>query len=234
MTPVVIEVAINGATTRERNPHVPLSLEEIVAAVDACVAAGASVVHMHAGSPVVGGAQRHPPEPYVEAFRTCLARHPGLLMYPTLSGGGPGTAIAERYAHLEALRAAGLLRLAPIDPGTMNYGVRDAAGAPPAHDAVYVNTFGDVDGAFRHCRAHGLGWDHDIIWCMHSNERQIHKLSVKDGTLLEIVQLGANDPDPHGMCLSGGKLYYCDAGIAPTGKNNASPHAGWVCRIDIV
>ena len=157
MTPVVIEVAINGATTRERNPHVPLSLEEIVASVDACVAAGASVVHMHAGAPVVGGAQRHPPEPYVEAFRACLARHPGLLMYPTLSGGGPGTAIAERYAHLEALRAAGLLRLAPIDPGTMNYGVRDAAGAPPAHDAVYVNTFGDVDGAFRHCRAHGLG-----------------------------------------------------------------------------
>ncbi|MCC6293831.1 MAG: hypothetical protein IT164_14370 [Bryobacterales bacterium] len=83
-------------------------------------------------------------------------------------------------------------------------------------------------------RAHGLGWDHDTIWCMHSNERQIHKLSVKDGALLEIVQLGANDPDPHGMCLSGGKLYYCDAGIAPTGKNNASPHAGWVCRIDIV
>lgn len=157
MTPVVIEVAINGAVSRERNPHVPLATGEIVASVDACVAAGASVVHMHAGAPVVGGAQRHPAAPYLEAFRACLARHPGLLLYPTLSGGGAGTSIAERYAHLDELRAAGLLRLAPIDPGTMNYGVRDATGAPPVHEAVYANTFRDVADAFRHCREHALG-----------------------------------------------------------------------------
>ena len=30
-------------------------------------------------------------------------------------------------------------------------------------------------------RAHGLAWDRGAIWCMHSTDRIIHKLSTKDG-----------------------------------------------------
>jgi len=82
-------------------------------------------------------------------------------------------------------------------------------------------------------RAHGLAWDRGSIWCMHSTDRVIHKLDAKDGTLLEVVTLAKSDPDPHGMCLYRGKLYYCDAGIAPGGKSNGSDSAGYVCRIDL-
>ena len=81
-------------------------------------------------------------------------------------------------------------------------------------------------------RAHGLAWDPPGIWCMHSNDRVIHKLDARDGRLLERITLAKDDPDPHGMCLHQGHLYYCDAGIAPQGVSNNSPRAGYVCRID--
>jgi hypothetical protein len=83
-------------------------------------------------------------------------------------------------------------------------------------------------------RAHGLAWDRGAIWCMHSSDRVIHKLDAKNGRLLEKVTLAKEDPDPHGMCLYQGRLFYCDAGIAPGGVSNESPSAGYICRIDLV
>ena len=82
-------------------------------------------------------------------------------------------------------------------------------------------------------RAHGLAWDSPGIWVMHSNDRVIQKLDARDGTLLESIALATEDPDPHGMCMYHDHLYYCDAGIAPGGQDNGSPHAGWICRIDL-
>lgn len=81
-------------------------------------------------------------------------------------------------------------------------------------------------------RAHGLAWDPPGIWCMHSTDRVIHKVHASDGRILERITLAKDDPDPHGMCMYKGHLYYCDAGIAPGGTSNGSPSAGYVCRID--
>jgi streptogramin lyase len=82
-------------------------------------------------------------------------------------------------------------------------------------------------------RAHGLAYDPPGIWVMHSTDRVIHKLDTRDGRLLEQITLSQQDPDPHGMCMHDGHLYYCDAGIAPGGDSNHSPSAGYVCRIDL-
>jgi streptogramin lyase len=82
-------------------------------------------------------------------------------------------------------------------------------------------------------RAHGLAWDRGAIWCMHSSDRVIHKLDGRDGRLLEKINLTQKDPDPHGMCLYNGHLYYCDAGIGPGGVDTKSPAAGTICRIDL-
>jgi hypothetical protein len=67
---------------------------------------------------------------------------------------------------------------------------------------------------------------------MHSTGRVIHKLDAKDGRLLEPITPAKTDPDPHGMCMYDGHLYYCDAGIAPGGESNGSASAGFVCRIE--
>ena len=45
--PVIIEAAINGATPKARNPHVPITAAEIAADALRCAAAGAAVVHSH-------------------------------------------------------------------------------------------------------------------------------------------------------------------------------------------
>lgn len=47
--PLVIEAAINGSTSKDANPHVPRTVDEIVATALACVGAGASIVHNHNG-----------------------------------------------------------------------------------------------------------------------------------------------------------------------------------------
>ncbi|MDE0215075.1 MAG: 3-keto-5-aminohexanoate cleavage protein [bacterium] len=45
--PAIIEVALNGTTTRARNPHVPLSREELIEEGLACIEAGATIIHCH-------------------------------------------------------------------------------------------------------------------------------------------------------------------------------------------
>jgi hypothetical protein len=82
-------------------------------------------------------------------------------------------------------------------------------------------------------RAHGLAYTKGSIWCVFSNDRVIHRMDVKDGRILEVIELSKDDPDPHGMCLHKGHLYYCDAGFAPGAKETSSPSAGYVCRVDI-
>ena len=42
--PVVIEVALNGVTTKQRNPNVPIGTRELVDDARSCLAAGAQIV----------------------------------------------------------------------------------------------------------------------------------------------------------------------------------------------
>lgn len=100
---------------------------------------------------------------------------------------------------------------------------------------VSAKTFKELHRIPMHLpRAHGLGWDPPGIWVMHSSDFVIQKLNAEDGQVLEQVLLDPKtDPDPHGMEMYQGKLYYCDAGIAPPGVDSGSPHSGYICRIDL-
>src|SRR5262245_15018396 len=118
MSPLIIEAAINGATPKALNPHVPRTVPEIVECASACIEAGAAIVHHHNDDGLFEG--RHVAQPYIAAWTAIYERHPDALLYPTMGGGGPHTHIKERYAHVEALADAGLLRLALIDPGSVS------------------------------------------------------------------------------------------------------------------
>lgn len=46
--------------------------------------------------------------------------------------------------------------------------------------------------------------------------------------MLEIVKLSAtSDPDPHGMCIHDGYMYYCDAGLTAPGPGSEPAQ---ICR----
>jgi len=152
--PLVIEAAINGPTPKAMNAHVPRTVPEIVACACACIEAGAAIVHHHNDEGLLDG--RHATEPYREAWTAIYARRPGALLYPTMGSGGPRTNIRERYAHVEELADAGLLRIAIIDPGSVSLGPFDADRLPAAIDLVYQNTFADVRYMADVCRARGL------------------------------------------------------------------------------
>lgn len=152
--PLLIEVAINGLVTKDQNPHVPITPQEMQTSIEACIAAGASIVHAHAGDPYVGKVTRHASRPYIEAFGQVLERDPTAILYPTLPA-GPHLPIEERYAHLAEMDEAGLLPVCPIDPGTMNWAEFDPSGGR-RDEGVYQNTFYDVAYAFRFCRERQL------------------------------------------------------------------------------
>jgi 3-keto-5-aminohexanoate cleavage enzyme len=155
MQPLIIEAAINGATPQAMNSHVPRSVPEIVADACACIEAGAAIVHHHNDDGLLDG--RHAAEPYREAWTRIYERRPDAVLYPTMGGGGAHTTIQERYAHVEALADAGVLRMALVDPGSVSLGPLDAEGVPAAIDLVYQNTFADVRYMMDVCRARGVG-----------------------------------------------------------------------------
>lgn len=154
MQPLIIEAAINGATSKATNPHVPRTVPEIIECACACLDAGAAIVHHHHDEWLLQA--RHAAAPYREAWSAIYDRYPQAVLYPTMGGGGSHTTIQERYAHVEELADAGLLRLAILDPGSVSLGPLDADGLPAPVDLVYQNTFADVRYMIDVCRARAL------------------------------------------------------------------------------
>ncbi|MFO0688429.1 MAG: 3-keto-5-aminohexanoate cleavage protein [Myxococcota bacterium] len=153
-TPVILEAAINGTTTRDRNPRVPRTPAEITADALACIEVGAALVHNHTDDPIFDGVTAaHSPAPYIEAWRPVLAKHPDVFLYPTMTGGGPQTTIAQRYGHLPAIAKAGCLTMGIVDPGSVNIGTFDADGQPSTHDLIYQNSNADVRHMIDTCDA---------------------------------------------------------------------------------
>jgi hypothetical protein len=82
-------------------------------------------------------------------------------------------------------------------------------------------------------RPHGLAWDPPGIWVGYSNDYLFLKQDLNDGRVLDIISLRkGTDPDPHGMDMYQGKMYICDAGIAPAAMPTNSAGAGHIFRLD--
>jgi len=121
MHKVWIEAALNGAWTRERQPAIPVSVEEIVADGIAAAKAGAAIIHLHAYD-VATGRQRDDYDIYAPIIEGIRAKVDAIV-YPTLPITGSGYAgelrsAQERYAHLERLAKNGLAEWGVIDPGS--------------------------------------------------------------------------------------------------------------------
>jgi uncharacterized protein (DUF849 family) len=148
--PVVIEAAINGGTTKDRNPHVPLTPAEIRADAEASLDAGATIIHAHnhdirlRGEPAARA--------YLDAWAPLLAERPDALWYPTLCVAPDPAAKLE---HVRLIAEAVPLNMAAVDPGSTNLGSPGADGLPEG--GVYANSYDDVRQAFDICATHGFG-----------------------------------------------------------------------------
>jgi len=132
-TPVIIEAAINGVTSKQANPNVPRSAEEITADALRCLAAGAAIVHNHVDVYMASGLVAA--AAYLKSWQRVWQAIPEALLYPTVNGGP----VKQSYGHFAYLAAAGC-RIGVVDPGSVNLG-----------DFVYANSRPDVKHQVQVC-----------------------------------------------------------------------------------
>jgi len=150
--PAIIELAINGQTSKELNPNVPRSSQEIADDALRGLEAGAAIVHTHIDditSPAPRAAQL-----YLEHFLPVLEQRPDAILYPTL---GFGANVREQLAHLPVLVKKMGLRVGLVDPGSVNLGGADAEGLPIPIEFAYTNTPASIRYAVDLCESLRLG-----------------------------------------------------------------------------
>jgi 3-keto-5-aminohexanoate cleavage enzyme len=146
---VIVELAVNGATPRSRNRHVPRDPAEIAEVALAGVELGASIIHSHNDEPMFTPDGVHAVEPYLASWRPVLERYPELLMYPTMAAGARGIPVERRWAHVGELARRGMGGMTLVDPGSVNLGLaRDGSIAEGAGAGPYANSLSDIGYMF--------------------------------------------------------------------------------------
>lgn len=155
MDKLIIDVRLNEYTGRDPNPNIPFSPEEIGADAEACVQAGASIVHYHARDPETG-APSSEVHLYAEAARQIRSRTDAMIM-PTL-GANTVTDLDARIGHLEQMAKDDATRadLAPLDLASISLGIwQKGMSAVGGDDLVYYNSVGELKALAERAQAAG-------------------------------------------------------------------------------
>lgn len=157
MGKVWIEVALNGPWTRKRQPGIPDTVDAIVAEGVACAEAGACIIHVHAYDG--GGPQTFDWQVYARIIEGIRAKI-DVPVYPSIPSAGIGVGplpndAAQRFAHVEALAARGLLEFAVIDPGSVNFTELKIGSNTPA-SPTYLNPEAHIRHALAFAARYGF------------------------------------------------------------------------------
>ena len=149
-TPVILETAINGMTSKSKNPNAPRTPAEIEREALRCFALGASIVHAHNSDIGLTGAAAA--DDYLAAWRPILKQQPDALWYPTLTS---GTGMAAKLDHIERIAKEVSVPMCAFDPGSTNIGAPGPGGLPVG--GVYAVSYEDVRIAFEFCERFAMG-----------------------------------------------------------------------------
>ena len=123
MTNLIITAAICGAeVTKEHNPNVPYTVEEIGREAELAYQAGASIIHLHVR--LDDGTPTQSKERFKECMDEIKARCPKVIILPS-TGGAIGMTNEERLQPIYLNPD-----MATLDCGTMNFG----------GDDIFINT----------------------------------------------------------------------------------------------
>ena len=149
-TPVIIEAAINGMTSKEKNPNAPRTPEEISREALLCLDLGATIIHVHNSDIELTG--RAAAEDYLAAWRPVFAERPDALWYPTLTNASD---VKGRLEHYAMIAEEVPVQMCAFDPGTTNIGEPGPDGLPVGW--VYAVSYDDCRTAFEFCERHRMG-----------------------------------------------------------------------------
>lgn len=164
---IVTAALLGNGTTKEMNPAVPYTPEEIARDAVACVRAGASIIHIHVRDDQ--GRATMETQRFIDAH-TAVAEaleREGLDAILNLSTGGLGSD-ELRTAHIEAIQP----EMCSYNPGSINWGKA----------FVYLNPPSLMERLGRVCQQTGTKPEIEIFdTAMFNNVRQC----VKDGILVD-------------------------------------------------
>ncbi|MCX7309391.1 MAG: 3-keto-5-aminohexanoate cleavage protein [Afipia sp.] len=151
MAKVWIEAALNGPWTREKQPGIPVAVEDIVADGIAAANAGAAIVHAHAYD-VTTGRQKDDWEIYARIIEGIRA-NVDVIVYPTIPSPALGQEqTTNRFGHTLELAKRGLIEWAVIDPGSVHFARFDDLG----QGGIYQNPHADILEGMRIARAYNV------------------------------------------------------------------------------
>jgi 3-keto-5-aminohexanoate cleavage enzyme len=141
-TPVILECAVNGSTTKAKNPHAPETTMEVTAEIIRCLDAGATIVHAHSNQP--NEDTEAAAAVYAEVFGPVWEKHPHAILYATANF-DPAIYNRERRAwsgevqcgHHRILAEAGLVNMVLFDTGVVPLAGYDKNGKPYPDSAFF-------------------------------------------------------------------------------------------------
>jgi uncharacterized protein (DUF849 family) len=130
MTSTWLEAAINGPWGRERQPNIPITVEECIEQGIACAKEGASIIHVHAFDPETEE-QTNDSELYAQIIEG-IRDEVDAIVYPTIPfldpPDRPNLSATERFEHQDELGQRGLLECSVVDPGSVNFSAYEDIG----------------------------------------------------------------------------------------------------------
>ncbi len=143
--PLIITAAICGAeVTKEQNPAVPYTTEELAEEAARCFEEGARVIHLHVRHP--DGRPTQDREVFRAAIEAIRARAPGVIIQVS-TGGAVGMSVEERTQPLDLDP-----EFCTLTTGSVNFG-----------DDVFLNTFPMIEAIARKARAHGVRMEVEVF-----------------------------------------------------------------------
>jgi len=144
MQKLIITAALTGAeVTREQQPALPVTPQEIAIAAEECAKAGASIVHLHARE--ADGTPTQDRETYRRIIAAIRERCDVIVQVST--GGAVGMTSAERLAPVTLAP-----EMATLSMGTVNFG-----------DDVFMNHPADMETFLHAMQQHGVKPEFEIF-----------------------------------------------------------------------
>ena len=138
--PVVLECAINGSTTKKKNPHAPDTVQEQIDEMMLVLDAGVTIAHNHSNE------YHEDPEQaaqfYAEVYRPIREKYPHAIVYATVNmdgkaihAGRGALAPGATVAHHRVLAEAGLANMVLLDTGVAGISILGEDGI--ANDEIF-------------------------------------------------------------------------------------------------
>ena len=163
-TPVILEVAITGSTTKKVNPLASETVEEQVAEISKCLDAGATIVHTHSNHP--NEDPKVAAKFYMDTYRPIRKKYPHAILYATANFDPKVYNRARKVwpgevqcGHHRYLAKAGLANMILLDTGVAPIAGFDKKGIPGPDNGFFWYGFWpeDVRIILQICKEFGTG-----------------------------------------------------------------------------